>query len=178
MDALDGFLSTWSHARATFGEGAPPTGAQYDDSGRLRDLQTNLQSAAPGSNWTGAAASAYDTVNNDHRKVFGKLADLDQRLGTQVDQSARVVDTGRHNLDAVRRWVVDAAASVPPGKNREQMLMPIVQKGLGQLSEIVTTSNADLTTIGAEIRTLGNEYQALGNQKFAPKDGTGAEGLA
>jgi hypothetical protein len=170
---LDAFLSTWSNARSTFGEGTPQTGAQYDSSGPLREMQTNVQSAAPGSKWTGAAANAYGTANADHGEVFGKLANLDERLSAQVDRSSQVVDVGRRNREAVRQWVIDAAASVPPGKNRDQMLMPIVQKGLSQLSEIVTKSNADLNKIGGEIRGLGGEYDALGNQKFAPKKGDG-----
>ena len=94
-------------------------------------MQSTVQSAAPGSKWTGGAAGAYGTANTNHGEVFGRLAGLDQRLSAQVDQSSQVVDAGRRNLDSVRQWVIDAAASVPPGKNREQMLLPIVQKGLG-----------------------------------------------
>jgi hypothetical protein len=177
VGVLDGFLSTWSNARNTFGQGTPPTGEQYDKSGPLRDLQANVQSAAPGSHWSGAAAAAYNTANNDHHEVIGKLAGLDQRLAAQVNQSAQVVTTGRQSLDAVRQWVLDAAASVPAGKNREQMLMPIVQKGLGQLTDIVTKSNGDLSAIGGQVRTIGNEYQALGIQKFAAKEGLGDDTL-
>jgi hypothetical protein len=166
VGVLDGFLSTWSNAHNTFGQGTPPTGEQYDKSGPLRDLQANVQSAAPGSHWSGDAAAAYDTANKDHHEVIGKLAGLDQRLAAQANQSAQVVTTGRQNLDAVRQWVLDAAASVPAGKNREQMLVPIVQKGLSQLTEIVAKSNGDLSTIGGQVRTIGNEYQALGIQNF------------
>jgi hypothetical protein len=54
--------------------------------------------------------------------VFGQLASLDQRLSAQVTQTAKIVVTGRQNLDTVRQWVVDAAASVPPGRNRELQL--------------------------------------------------------
>ena len=122
---------------------APETGARYDQSASLRAMQSNVQSAAPGSRWTGSAADAYGTANTNHGDVFGRLAGLDQRLSAQVDQSSQVVDAGRRNLDSVRQWVIDAAASLPPGKNREQMLLPIVQKGLGQLSEIVTKSNGE-----------------------------------
>jgi uncharacterized protein YukE len=162
VGVLDAFLSTWSKARATFGEGAPQTGAEYDNSATLRRLQTTVESAAPGSTWTGAAANAYGTTNAKHGQVLGKLAGLDQRLGAQVNESARVVEAGRRDLDAVRNWVVDAAASVPEGKNREQMLMPIVSKGLGEVSDIVTKSNGDLAKIGGQIRTIGSEYDALG----------------
>jgi hypothetical protein len=163
VSVLDAFLSTWSKARATFGQGAPQTGAQYDNSAALRQLQTTVESAAPASKWTGDAANAYGTANANHGQVLGQLAGLDQRLSAHVDQSAQVVDAGRRNLDAVRNWVVDAAASVPQGKNREQMLMPIVSKGLGEITEIVTKSNGDLAKIGGQIRTIGNEYDALGN---------------
>ncbi|MDT5195898.1 MAG: hypothetical protein QOH20_2652, partial [Mycobacterium sp.] len=138
MSVLDAFLSTWSDARSTFGEGTPETGSQYDKSGPLQDMQTTVQSAAPGSTWTGRAASAYGTANTEHGDVLGKLAGLDQRLSAQVNQSSQVVEAGRRNLDALRQWVVDAAASVPPDKNRDQMLLPIVQKGIGQLTDIVT----------------------------------------
>ncbi len=172
MGVLDAFMSTWSTARETFGQGVPQTGDQFDESGTLRQLQTTVQSAAPGSRWTGTAAAAYDTANKDHGKVFAQLASLDQRLSAQVNASSQVVTSGRDNLDAVRRWVVDAAASMPPGKNREQMVMPIVQKGLGQLSEIVTKANGELFAIGGQIRSLSDEYEALGNQKFAPGGGT------
>lgn len=170
MGVLDGFLSTWSKARETFGQGTPPDGAKYDESEPLRRLQANVQSAAPGPHWSGTAATAYNTVNDDHREAIGKLAGLDQRLAAQVNQSTQIVATGRQNLDAVRQWVLDAAASVPSGKNREQLLMPIVQKGLSHVTDIVTKSNGDLSTIGGQIRTIGGEYQALGNQKFGSAD--------
>lgn len=168
MGVLDAFMSTWSKARETFGQGVPQTGEQFDQSLPLQQLQTTVASAAPRSRWTGAGAAAYQTTNKDHGKVFAQLASLDQRLGQHVTASSRVVTARRENLDAVRKWVVDAAASVPPGKNREQLLMPIVQKGLGKVSEIVTKANGDLSVIGGKIRSLGGEYDALRNQKFAP----------
>jgi hypothetical protein len=176
VGVLDAFMSTWSTARETFGQGVPQTGEKFDQSGTLRQLQTTVESAAPGSRWNGTAATAYQTANADHGKVFAHLASLDQRLGAQVTASSHVVTAGRENLDAVRKWVVDAANSVPPGKNCEQMLMPIVQKGLGQITDIVMKSNGDLSTIGGEIRTISGEYDALGNQKFAPKEGVGNGG--
>ncbi|MBJ7340754.1 EspA/EspE family type VII secretion system effector [Mycolicibacterium sp.] len=173
VGVLDAFISTWSTARETFGQGVPQTGEQFDESATLQQLETTVASAAPGSRWTGTASAAYDAANKDHGKVIAQLADLDQRLGKQVTASSHVVASGRQDLDAVRKWVLDAAASVPPGKNREQLLMPIVQKGLGQVSQIVTKSNGELSTIGGQIRTLSGEYAALGNQKFGPKEGVG-----
>ncbi|MCV7419793.1 hypothetical protein H7K45_04495 [Mycobacterium yunnanensis] len=173
MSVLDGFLATWSNARDTFGQGAPATGEQFDQSGPLTTMQSHVQSATPGSRWTGAGATAYDTANADHGKVFGKLAALDQQLSSHVNASSQVVAAGRQNLETIRKWVLDSAAAVPPGKNHDQMVMQIVNKGLGRLSEIVTKSNGDLATIGEKIRGLGGQYDALGNQKFAPKEVVG-----
>ncbi|MGV0790446.1 TPR repeat region-containing protein [Mycolicibacterium sp. XJ1819] len=167
MSAINAFLSTWSNARSTYGEGSPQTGDQYDNSATLRSLESNLESAAPGSRWTGTASAAYGTANTEHRRVLGQLAGLDQRLATEVSNSAQVVDTGRRNLDAIRQWVVDAAASVPPGQAGERAKLAIAQKGLAQLAQIVTASNSDSNEIGGRIRALQNEFQALTNQKFA-----------
>jgi len=173
VGVLDGFISTWSNARETFGQGVPATGEQFDKSGPLTTMQSNVESAAPGSRWTGAGASAYQTANADHGKVFAQLAALDKQLSSHVTASSEVVAAGRTNLDTIRKWVVDSAAAVPPGKNHDQMVMQIVNKGLGQLREIVTKSNGDLAAIGGKIRSLGGEYDALGNQKLAPKEGVG-----
>ncbi|SEH61798.1 protein of unknown function [Mycolicibacterium rutilum] len=168
---LAAFLSTWSNARATFGQNAPQPGAQYDNSGTLLQLQSDLGSAAPGSRWTGTAASAYDTVNTEHRRVIGRIAELDQRLGAQVDRSAEVVTAGRDRLDAVRQWVLAAAASVPQNAAGERMLVPIVQKGVGDIIDVVTASNSELNAIGAQIGRLGEEYRTLSDQKFGREGG-------
>lgn len=166
-------MSTWSKARETFGQGVPQTGERFDQSAQLRQMQTTVASAAPGSRWIGAAANAYDTANTNHGKIFGELASLDQRLSAKVTESAHVVSTGRQNLDTVRQWVLDAAATVPEGKAREQLLMPIVKNGLGQITEIITISNTELNRVGGAIKGIGSEYQALSDQKFAPKEGGG-----
>jgi hypothetical protein len=165
MSVLNAFLSTWTNARTTFGEGAPQTGAQYDSGGKLAELNNIVNSAAPDGRWTGTASAAYGDVNQEHGRVLGRMADLDQRLGAQVDQSSRVVAAGREDLDAVRKWVLDAAASVPPGVDHERMLMPIVQRGLGEIVEIVQKSNGELNAIGTEIQRIGGEYRTLGIQK-------------
>jgi uncharacterized protein YukE len=167
VGVLDGFLATWTKARETYGQGTPPTGERFDQSGQFRSMQSTVETAAPGSKWSGGAASAYDKANTDHSRVFGDMANLDQRLGNKVTQSANIVQTGRQNLDAVRQWVVDAAANVPPGKNREQLLLPIVSQGLGQVQQIVTDSNGQMNGVAKDIQALKNEYQALGaGQKF------------
>ena len=150
-------MSTWSTARSTFGDGSPQTGDRYDNSSSLRQLQSDLAAAAPGSRWTGSAASAYACANSEHRRVVSDLAGLDQRLRAHVDQSAAVVSTGRVNLDAVRKWVTAAAASVPQNAAGERMMLPIVQKGIAELMNIMQTSNGQLNSIGAKIRGLGDE---------------------
>ena len=170
MSDVDAFLSTWSNALQTYGKGTPQTGAQYDDSGTLSQLQATVQSAAPGSKWTGGAADAYGSANDEHGRVLGRLAGLDQQLRAHVDQSAEVVAAGRRDLESVRKWVVDAAASAPQNAAAERMRMAIVQRGLSQLQEVVARSNSDLNAIGGRIRGVGLQYQALGNQKFGTKE--------
>ncbi len=162
MSVLAGFLTTWSRARATFGAGIPQPGGGFDDSPTLRALETKARSAGPGADWSGTAAEAYDARNARHARILGRLADLDRRVGAEVDRSAAVVAYGRERLDAIRQWVTDAAASVPKGAVGEQMLVPIVGKGSGAIAEIVTTSNSELAVIAERIRGLGAEYAGLG----------------
>ena len=116
-----------------------------------------------------SGSNNYETANKDHGRVLGQLAGLDQRVAAEVDRSAQVVATGRRDLDAVRKWVLDAAASVPQNAAGERMQMAIVQKGLSQLQDIIQRSNGDLNAIGGkDPRPSAEDYQALGNQKFAP----------
>ncbi|MET0996175.1 MAG: EspA/EspE family type VII secretion system effector [Mycobacterium sp.] len=171
MSVLNAFLATWSGARATFGMGSPEGGAAFDGSGHLRQLEADVQSAAPGPRWTGTASSAYGTANADHGRVLGQMAGLDQRLVTEVDRSAQVVAAGRRDLDAARKWVLDMAATVPQNQAGERMLLPVVKKGIGDVTDIINRSNSELNGIGGRIRGIAGEYQALGNQKFGGKEG-------
>lgn len=93
------------------------------------------------------------------------MADLDRRLGAEVDRSAAVVAAGRQNLDAVKQWVQDTAASVPAGSDRDQFLTQIARRGIGDVADVVRQSNSDLNIIGDRIRTIGNEYRTLGGPK-------------
>jgi hypothetical protein len=171
MGVLDAFMSTWSTARSTFGEGAPQTGAQYDRSGKLTELQDAVNSAAPDGRWTGAASTAYGAANQEHSRVLGQMAGLDRRLASEVTASANVVASGRRDLDAVRKWVLDVASTAPKNRNGERMMLPIVQKGLKDLTDIVQRSNGDLNAIGGRIQAIDAEYQALTNQKFGGPNG-------
>jgi pimeloyl-ACP methyl ester carboxylesterase len=165
VGALDAFMTTWSQARATFGEGTPTEGAAFNASKQLRASQVSVESAAPGDRWRGSAADAYAEANRRQGNVLGRMADLDQRLGAEVDRSAAVVAAGRRNLDEVKQWVTDAALSVPAGANREQALMPIARKGIGEVADILKQSNSDLNAIGGRIRAIGDEYRILGDPK-------------
>ncbi len=176
MSALDGFFATWSNARETFGQGNPQPGEVFDNSAQLRDLGATVDSAAPGSGWSGSAATNYGRANAEHQQVFGRLADLDKRIARHVDQSAQVVAAGRQNLDSVRQWVIDAANSVPAGKQRGTMLMQIANKGLTELTDVVQKANAQSNAIGEKLQGLKPEYDAIRfGQKFGGefKEGEG-----
>lgn len=166
MTVIDAFLSTWSHTRRAFGNGTPVSGAQYDNSHSLRQLEASLESAGPGSRWSGSAAINYDEANTKQRRVIGQLASLDQRLASEIDLSAQVVESGRRDLENVRQRVVDAAAAAPENQAGERMKLAIAQSGLAQLQEIVQRSNAESNVIGERIRGLGDEYQALDNERL------------
>ena len=176
---LDGFESTWSNARSAFGQGTPHEGSQFDNSTQLRQMQSNVESAKPDARWTGSASDSYGSANEKQGRVLGQMADLDQRLRTEIDRSAQVVTAGRQNLDAVRQWVHDAAATVPAGQNRDRMLYPIVSRGAGEIADIVQRSNGDLNAIAERVRRLGSEYQMLGGDLKQPsgEDGEKPDGV-
>lgn len=148
MTAIDAFLATWSHTRRAFGDGTPVGGAHYDGSGSLRQVEASLASAGPGSHWSGSAATNYDDANIELRRVIGQLAELDQRLVSEIDWSAQVVESGRRDLEDVRQRVIAAAAAVPEIQAGERMRFAIAQTGLAQLQEIIQRSNAEFNAIG------------------------------
>ncbi|WP_235674578.1 EspA/EspE family type VII secretion system effector [Mycolicibacterium pulveris] len=163
MDALEGFLTTWSRARATFGEDDPHTGAELDRSAQLRSLQADVESAAPAADWTGTSADTYADANLRHGRTLGAMADLDRRLAAELDRSAAVVAAGRRDLDAVKQWVLDATASTSPPDAREPTIWPVVSKGAGDVADIVRRSHEDLCAIAERMRALAGEYQELAN---------------
>jgi len=158
-------MSTWSNARDTLGHGTPQEGAPFDNSAQLRQMQTTVVSAAPGDKWTGTAADGYAETNSKQARVLGQMAGLDQRLGAEVDRSAAVVAAGRQNLDGVKQWVLDAAAAVPQSDQREQQLLPIARKGIGDVADVVKQTHGDLNAIGGRIQAIGNEYKELGGDQ-------------
>lgn len=156
-------MITWSQARATFGQGVPSDGSRFDQSSQFRQLQNQVESAAPGSRWSGVASDSYADANANHARKLGNIGELDQRLGAEVQRSAAVVTAGRRDLDAVKQWVSDAAATVPNTAAGQRMLWPIVSKGSAEIQEIITRSNRELSSIAGRIHGLGSEYQALGD---------------
>ncbi|HEX2214575.1 MAG TPA: hypothetical protein VHH12_14220, partial [Mycobacterium sp.] len=61
------------------------------------------------------------------------------------------------------------AGRCPPGPAGEKLLLPIVQKGIADVIDVIKRSNGDLNAVGEQIRALGDEYRELGDQRFAPK---------
>lgn len=170
MSVLGGFLSSWSQARTTFGEGAPTLGATFDSSSELRQLEAETSAAASGAVWSGGAADAYDDRTASHARKLAQTAELDQRIGVEVDRSAAVVTHGRRQLDSVRDWVLAAAASVPKNATGERMLLPIASKGCADVADIVTSCIGELATIAERIRGLGAEYATLAGGNPKPDD--------
>lgn len=162
MSALDAFLSIWSKARATFGEGEPIDGATFDKSAQLRDLHEVVRSATPGERWSGSASDSYADRNSQHATRFSQLAELDRRLGVEVDRSAAVVAAGRRDLDSLRQWVTDASTGLPNTAAGDRAQWAIVSKGSGEISDILQRSHGDLSAISGRIQGLGNEWDALG----------------
>ena len=162
MSVLDAFLTTWERARSTFGEGTPQGGEHFDRSAQLRGLRSDVDAAAPKSDWIGTASDTYAEANQRHSRALGLMADLDQRLKAEVNRSAEVVSAGRRDLDLVRQWVVDAAASVAGTAAGDRMLWPVVSRGAGEVAEIVQRSNGELAVIAGRIRALGDEYGSVG----------------
>jgi uncharacterized protein YukE len=158
---MDGFRSTWSLANDTFGEGEPTTGAEFDQSESLREMQAAVETATPGSGWTGAAAASYAESNAHHAAVIGDVADLDRRLAAEVDHSAAAVTAGRRTLDQLRAWTVDAAAATPPDRSGEWMRMVIAARGIGHISQTVQQATTEMAVIGRRMTDLAGEYDEL-----------------
>ena len=172
MGVLDAFMAVWAKARATFGEGLPQDGSAFDESATLLRLQSQVHSATPGERWQGPASDAYAVANDQHASVLGGAAHLDRRLRAEVDRSAAVVTAGRRDLDAVRDWVTNAAATVPQTPQGERMLYPVVSRGSGEVIEILQRSHTDMAQIAGRISGIGSEYRSLRGEL---KLGTGEE---
>lgn len=170
MSALDAFMSVWSKARATFGEGSPVEGTEFDKSAQFQDLRDTVHTAAPGDHWTGGGADGYADKNSAHAAKLGRMAELDKRLAVEVDRSAAVVAAGRRDLDQVKQWVADASSGLPQNAAGNHKLWSIVSKGSGDVADILQRSHTDMTAISNRIQGLGNEWDEL-RDKDEKKDG-------
>lgn len=153
----------WSEAVATFGEGIPNEGAEFDQSSRLQELQDTVRSADPGEGWRGPASDSYAEANTRQADTLSSLGSLDRRLAVEVDRSAAVVSAGRRDLDTVRKFVDDAVERIPNTAAGEQMLYPVISKGSSDIQDIINRSHDDLSAIAERVRGLGVEYEALGD---------------
>jgi hypothetical protein len=171
VGALDAFYSTWSDARATFGQGTPQDGTKLDNSSRLMQMKAGVEAAAPDGRWQGPASEAYAAKNKEHAGVYGKLAELDTKMAAEVSNAANVVTAGRQSLDNTKSWVDSAAAAIPPGvsaSDRDSKLLSIANQGISRVSDIVTESTHKMTEISGRVQTLKGDYAALANGKPAP----------
>ncbi|MGW4100507.1 EspA/EspE family type VII secretion system effector [Mycobacterium sp. NPDC004974] len=169
MSALDGFYSTWSKAKDTFGVGTPVDGSHYDgSSSKLMQMKSTIESAAPDHQWQGTGSQAYAAANKQHAGVYEKLADLDRKMANEVTNAANIVSAGRQNLDRTRDWVTALAASMPNNNAAKGILLALSSKGLEQVSNTIQQSTDEMNSAGRRIAGLKNEWDALANQKFGP----------
>ncbi|BDY28407.1 TPR repeat region-containing protein [Mycolicibacterium mageritense] len=176
MGALDAFYSTWSDARETFGQGTPQDGSNLDNSSKLMQMKAGVEAAAPDGRWQGPASEAYAAKNKDHAGVYGKLAELDTKMATEVTNASNVVTAGRQSLDITKSWVDSAVKALPSGlsaSDRDAKLLSIANEGIGKVSTIVTEATNKMTDISGRVQGLKGEYQALGNDKTAPGEKPG-----
>lgn len=163
MSVLEAFLTVSRAAQSSFGTGTPQPGTPLSESSTaVRSVETDLRGASPGGQWTGTASDAYAQANIKHIGNIGAFAELDQRLGAQIDSAADVVSNGRENVASVHNWVVRLAELVPSGPLREALLLPIVNTGIAQIGAAVLRTKFDLSSISDEITEIANEYQKLG----------------
>jgi hypothetical protein len=162
VDPLGAFNATWTAAKSSFGDGAPQGGEPYRNGSAVAgQAGTTLESAQPTA-WTGNAADSYRSANVKQRQHVAKFAAIDSQVGARIDRSAAVVMAGRRKLESVRDEVNRLASQIPPGSfNREQLLLPIAMKGIGDVETIIQKSQGDLDSIGDELDRLAAEYETL-----------------
>ncbi|WP_155925972.1 EspA/EspE family type VII secretion system effector [Mycolicibacterium sp. CBMA 234] len=160
MEPLDAFLTMWERARATFGEGVPHDRTEFDKSADLLGMQDQVRAAAPGAHWTGAAADMYSDANDKHVQALGRLADIDKRMGDELERSADVVNGGRNELDSLKQWVTDLAdeAKKTPTAAADHALWSGIAKASGDVADIIQRSHTDLSGVAGRIQGLDGEF--------------------
>lgn len=179
MGALDAFNAMWGQTRATFGDGVPVDGTGYDKSAQFRELQSQTQSAAPGSHWTGSASDAYADANDVHARKFGRMAELDQKMCVEITRSADAVLAGRRQLDAVRQWVNDVATGLPKTAVGDAQLFSAVSKGSSEISDIIPRTHNEMASIAGRVNILKAGWDELGGdpKERGPGDKDGIDKL-
>ncbi|BBX29002.1 EspA/EspE family type VII secretion system effector [Mycolicibacterium alvei] len=174
MSALDGFYSTWSKAKDTFGAGVPTDGSQYNgSSSQLLNMKGMIDSALPDDRWQGKGSESYAAANKEHAAVYERLAALDKKMAAEVTNAANIVTNGRAQLDTTKSWVDSAVNSLPSSLSsqaRENSLIPIAKEGITQVNNTVSTANGDMLKIGFRVTDIRNQYDELKGQKFGPAD--------
>lgn len=178
VGALDGFYSTWSQARQTYGEGPPATGERFDASSTLNQLKSDMDAAKPEGRWSGKASEAYGTANAQHQQVIGRIGELDQKLAAQVNNASALVSNGRTQLDELKTWVTNAAASTTNDQAGRTVQMQIAKQGLARLTEIMTGTHGEMQTVKGNITTIQAGYDELKqDMRFAKEDKGDADPL-
>ena len=96
---------------------------------------------------------AYGIRNTEHARILARMAELDERMGREVDRSAMVVRDGRVDVHpaedaaqrAVRRRLVEAAAGPPLGE------------GVGGLGGHPERARTDLHPARLVVATAGDQ---------------------
>lgn len=155
--------------------GTPADGSHFDgSSSRLTQMKSTIESATPGDGWQGSASRAYAAANKEHASVYGKLAELDKKMATELTNAANVVTNGRNQLDATKSWVdsaVNSLSSSLSAQAREKILIPLAREGITQVNSTVQNANKDMLTIGQNVNGLKGQFDELTNQKFAGSEG-------
>ncbi|SOX53210.1 hypothetical protein MAAFP003_1880 [Mycobacterium ahvazicum] len=93
----------------TTGFGYPYEGNSVESgSEEFQALATELQSALPGADWTGAASEAYAEVNRNLADIAAKLAQLDLELAALTKEHAELVAQMRLAFGALKATLLGA----------------------------------------------------------------------
>ena len=142
------------------GHGAPYDVANKEARAYMKPLQDQVKAAGPGTHWTGGAADRYADANAKHAQTLGRLADLDKRVGDELERSADVVNGGRRELDALKRWVTDLAdeSKKTPTAAADHALWSAIGKASGDVADIIQRSHTDLSGVAGRIQSLDSEF--------------------
>ncbi|AKN18048.1 hypothetical protein MHAE_13535 [Mycobacterium haemophilum DSM 44634] len=103
---IDTSLSVIEDLQWLLGSGTPTTGSIFGaSSSRFSQTAKDQRSAAPGDNWTGAAAEKYSTQNQLQVVREEIMADVDYITGTLVSKQAEAVQNARDRLASAKSFL-------------------------------------------------------------------------